>query len=153
MNRGRNKIQKPYTLRDMYPDYIADKAEKSPYYIEYDEYKQIILDFISEIVHYMLYEAGTFKMPYRLGNLRVIKLQSSYSRKKRLSVDFNLTRKYGKTIYHFNEHSDGFKYMFKWDKQKAVVKHKSFYRFIPTRSNKRHLAYIIKNRLADFFEN
>jgi len=153
MSRGKNKIQNPYTIREIYNDYIKDKKEYSPYYVDYKTYKSIILDYISEMVNYMLYEAGTFKMPYRLGNLRVIKQLSSIGRNNRKSVDFNLTKKYGKTIYHYNEHSDGYKFMFKWDKKKAVVKHKTFYRFIPSRHNKRHLAYIIKNNKADFFEN
>ncbi len=151
--RGENIVKDSYTFINMYEDYIADKFNNSPYAISKEEYADINKDFVLSMVDYMLYEAGTFKMPYRLGSLRIIKLKSSMGRKKRLSVDFNLTKKYGKTIYHFNEHSDGYKYMFKWDKRKAVVKHKSFYRFIPSRGNKRRLAHIIKNKLADYFEN
>lgn len=153
MKRSKNKVHDAYTLKHMYEDYISDKVLYSPYYISKQEYKDIIADFIRIMIDYMLYEAGTFKMPYRLGNLRIVKLLSSRGRNKRLSVDFHLTNKYGKTIYHLNEHSDGYKFMFKWDKRKAVIKHKSFYRFIPTRNNKRTLAYIIKNKIADFFEN
>jgi len=149
----KNKVQNPYTLKSIYDHYIQDKPERSVYNISFNEYRSIIEDFIKEIVKYMLYEAGTFKLPLRLGTMRIVKLKSSYGRNKRKPVDFNLTKKYGKTIYHFNEHSDGFKYMFKWDKKNCLVKHKTFYRFIPTRTNKRELAYIIKNRLADFFEN
>lgn len=153
MNRGKNKIQSPYTIRDMYPDYIKDKKENSVYYVSYEEYKQIVLDFIKEIMYYIFYEAGTFKMPFRLGNIRVIKMLSNLSNKSKRHIDFYSTKKYGKTIYHFNEHSSGFKFMFKWDKSNCIVKHKTFYRFIPTRYNKRHLAYIIKNNIADYFEN
>lgn len=151
--RGENKVKDSYTFKHMYEDYIADKVSYSPYYISKEEYRSIVSDFIKEMMNYVLYEAGTLKMPHRLGNIRVIKIDQRHKRKRRLSVDFYLTNRYGKTIYHYNEHSDGYKYMFKWDKRNSILPHKSFYRFIPTRRNKRTLAYIIKNKIADFFEN
>ncbi len=151
--RGRNKVQNPYTLKDSYKDYISDKIENSPYHIEYEEYLNIVKDYIKMVMDNIIDKADVFKMPYRLGNLRVVKLDSSLSRNKRYSLDFKLTQKYGKPIFHLNEHSKGYKYMFKWDKLKSIVRHKSFYRFIPTRSNKRKLAYNIKNNIIDYFEN
>jgi hypothetical protein len=150
--RGRNKIQDSYVLKDMYADYINDKEENSPYNISYTEYVNIIRDHTKMVMDNILDKAQSFKMPYRLGTIRIVKLDSSLSRKRRYSLDFSLTQKYGKPIYHLNEHSGGYKYMFKWDKADAYVKHKSFYRFIPTRTNKRKLAYNIKNFITDYFE-
>lgn len=150
--RGKNKVQDPYTLSDMYENYIKDKEEDSPYDISYQEYRLIIEDYIKMVMNEVLDNASTFKLPFKLGSIRIIKLDSSLGRKRRYSIDFGLTQKYGKAIYHLNEHSDGYKYMFKWDKKDSYVKHGSFYRFIPTRTNKRRLAFNIKNNITDYFD-
>jgi hypothetical protein len=150
--RGKNKIQNVLTLKDSYLDYIKDKDECSPYYITELEYRTINEDYILLLNEEILTNASIFKMPYRLGTLQVVKLQSSNNRNKKYSIDFNLTNKYGKTIYHLNEHSDGYKYMFRWSKIKSVVKNKTKYRFIPTRTNKRALANNIKLGIIDYFE-
>ena len=150
--RSKNKIRGQYTLIDSYKDYIKDKEIESPYHISKDIYLNIILDYIKYINYEIIYKASIFKMPYRLGTLQVVKLRSSNNRYKKYSIDFNLTNKYGKTIYHLNEHSDGYKYMFRWSKIKSVVKNKSKYRFVPTRTNKRNLATNIKSNIIDYFE-
>ena len=151
-SRGLNKIQNPYTLKDSYFNYIKDKDINSPYYIDEQEYMNIIEDYIKIINDELLNKASIFKMPYRLGTIQIVKLSSSNNRNKKYSIDFNLTNKYGKTIYHLNEHSDGYKYMFRWSKIKSVVKNKTKYRFVPTRTNKRQLANYIKSGTIDYFE-
>ena len=151
--RSKNKVQNPYTLKDAYKDYIESVDEDSPYFISYELYSLIVEDYIQRIMSEVIDNAGIYKMPYRLGELQVIKLLSSVNRFNRYSIDYNLTNKYGKTIYHLNEHSHGYKYMFKWRKIDSVVINKYKYRFIPTRTNKRKLAYNIKNNIIDYFEN
>lgn len=151
--RNKNKIQEPYTVPDFYTDYIKTVDEGSPYHVSYEEYAAIVRDFFKEVANEILAKASTFRMPYRLGSLRIVKLKSNMSRNRRYSVDFNLTNKFGKTIYHLNEHSGGYKYMFKWDKVENQTKHNSFYRFKATRTNARELAKNIKNKIIDYFEN
>lgn len=151
-SRGPNKIQNAYVLGDMYASYIEDKEEYSPYAVSYDEFLSITREYLKMVMSSIINEARTYKLPFRLGSIRVVKLDSSLGRKRRYSLDFSLTHKYGKPIYHLNEHSGGYKYMFKWDKINAYVKHKFYYRFIPTRANKRMLAYNIKNYITDYFE-
>jgi len=151
-SRGKNKVQNSYTLVDSYKDYIKDKDINSPYYISKQEYIDIISSYVLKLNEELLDKASIFKMPYRLGTLQIVKLLSSNNRNKKYSIDFNLTNKYGKTIYHLNEHSDGYKYMFKWTKINSIVKNKSKYRFIPTRTTKRQLAKNIKSGLVDYFE-
>ncbi len=150
--RGKNRIQGCLTLADMYDEYIKDKEEIGPYNITRAEYRTIVEDYIKMVMDEILNKASNFKLPFRLGDLRVVKLDSSLGRKRRYSIDFSLTQKYGKPIYHLNEHSGGFKYMFKWSKKDMYVKHGVFYRFIPTRTNKRRLAYNIKNYITDYFD-
>lgn len=150
--RNKNKIQNQYTLLDSYEEYIKDKEVDTSYYITKEEYINIVEDYIKKITDEILDKASIFKMPYRLGTLQIVKLKSSNNRNKKYSVDFVLTNKYGKTIYHLNEHSNGYKYMFRWCKINSIVKNKSRYRFIPTRTNKRKMASNIKNGIVDYFE-
>ena len=150
-SRNKNKVQNPYTTIDFYNAYISDVDINSPYYVEYLEYSNIIKDYMKLLASEIIDNAGI--VVYRLGSLRVVKLNSSLSRNRKFSMDYSLTQKYGKPIYHLNEHSGGYKYMFKWDKLNSIVKNKSLYRFIPTRTNKRKLAFNIKNSIIDYFEN
>jgi len=150
--RSKNKIQNPYTLKDSYEAYIKAVDVDSPYFISYETYSMIIEDYIQRVVNEIIDKASIFKMPYRLGEFQIIKLRSSNNRFKKYSIDFNLTNKYQKTIYHLNEHSSGYKYMFRWNKIHSIVKNKSKYRFVPTRTNKRNLAYNIKHAVIDYFE-
>lgn len=151
--RSKNKIQNPYTLKDSYESYIATVDVDSPYYVSYEIYSMLIENYIQKVMAEIIGKASIFKMPYRLGELQIIKLRSSKNRFKKYSIDFNLTNKYQKTIYHLNEHSSGYKYMFRWGKINSIVKNKSKYRFIPTRTNKRTLAYNIKHAIVDYFES
>ncbi len=50
-----------------------------------------------------------------------------------------------KMVYHVNEHTDGYRYKFLWDKQATEnVKNKALYSLQPSRANKRTLAAHIK---------
>lgn len=63
---------------------------------------------------------------------------------KRLAVDWKESKKYGKRIYHLNEHSGGYKYLFYFEQSK-VLKNRTYYTFKVARQNDRYLAKILKN--------
>jgi len=149
--RGANKVQEPYTLKDTYKTYIEGVDEDSPYFVSYKQYRTICEDFYKQMMNYILEHAGEFKMPYNLGKIYVDKKKIKFSNKKRLAIDWALTNKHGKVIYHLNEHSRGYKYIFIWEKKDFKLKNKSFYRFIPTRANKRRLAQLVKSGNYDYF--
>ena len=44
-SRGKNKVQSPYTFKEMYLDYISDKDPDSIYYVSYSEYVDICSTF------------------------------------------------------------------------------------------------------------
>ena len=150
-SRGFNKTQNPYTFVDIYKEYIKDIKEESLYYVTYNEFVEINSDFYKQIIDYIIDKSGTFKLPYGLGKINVLKEKIDLS--KKLNVDWFLTQKYGETIYHLNEHSSGYKYTFHWSKRRSTLKNKYFYKLIFTRANKRRLAKTIKSKKRDYFEN
>ena len=100
----------------------------------------------------MLEKAGTFHMPYRLGKFFVLKEKIDLDRLAQ-AIDWEKTNKYGKIIYHLNEHTNGYKYSYQWEKKKSAIPNLYFYRLVPTRDNKRRLARLIKTGEYDYFES
>lgn len=151
-SRGPNKEQNPYTLKDMYSSYIENIPEDNPYFVSYKQYRSITEEFYKAMMVNILEHSGEFKMPYNIGKVYINKKRVPVEYKKRLTVDWAMTNKHGKIIYHLNEHSRGYKYVFHWEKRTFTMKHKSMYRFVPTRTNKRKLAKLIKSGDYDYFE-
>lgn len=152
-SRGKNKAKNPITFKEMYLSYIKDKDESSPYYISYDLYVEICSKYINKIIEHIICKGKKFKLPYRLGELSIIKKKINLANEKQyLPIDWANSLKYGKTITHLNEHSSGYKYMFYWNKKKALFKNKSCYRLVFTRANKRMLAKLIKSNKVDYYE-
>jgi len=152
MIRGKAKIENTYKLKDSYEYYIKDKDEDSPYNIDWKLYKQMCDEMFKKLyLEYMLESSAELQLP-RLGNMSIIKQLPKTWSPKSLKIDFNATRIYGKTIYHLNEHTDGFKFRVYWNKQNSLTRNKTKYYFIPTRFNKRYLASLINEGKTDYFE-
>jgi hypothetical protein len=151
--RGKNKIQNPYVLSDMYKDYTEDIIKDSPYDIPYSLYVLITTKYLNKLRD-RLYKGFKVWLPYRLGHLQIIKkkmfFQSQLSKNR--GINWEATNKYGKVIPHLNEHTGGFKYLYYWDKKKTRINNSKHYRFVPTRELKRTLAYLIKENKQDYFE-
>lgn len=151
-NRGPNRIQDPYKLKDAYQFYIKDKEEESPYYIDWLLYKEICNDMFKTLyVKYMLEKSSELQLP-RLGNMSIIKHMPKTWTPKSLKIDFHTTKLLGKTVYHLNEHTDGFKFRVYWSKKNSLTKNKTKYYFTPTRFNKRYLTTLLKSGKTDYFE-
>ena len=86
-----------------------------------------------------------------MGSLRVKKTKMNFTDKNTLRVDWQASKKFNKRIYHLNEHTGGYKYRFYWSR--GIIKNITAYSFIPTRTNSRRLASILKdnNRELDYF--
>ena len=156
--RGKNKVQNCYTQHDMYDDYIKDKPVDSEYHITYKQYIELCNMFYDAMIDHILETGLGFRMPYGLGELKVVKKKSKTSRLSthpafiNNTVDWGLTQKYGKYIYHINEHSNGFRYSFRWRKCENSLKNKVLYRLVMTRQIKRRLAKMIKSGNYDYIE-
>lgn len=126
----------------MYKYYKAN----SPYKVEYNLYKRI-LDKMSQIIsEAVLDRSEGFKMPCGLGYIQVGKYQPKNYNSKSLSIDYKLTREYGKVIYHLNEHSNGYKYRLHWSRVPMTFADRYKYQLCLVRANKRKLAQLIFNK-------
>ncbi len=148
--RGKNKRQDVYNLKEMYNEYIKTVDSNSPYNVSYQEFMQITEDYLREVAKGLLASKGSFRIPHNLGYIDITKKRVDLSKLKR--VDWKATVETGKTIYHLNEHSDGFDYKVEWTRIVQNVKNVKLYVFQPTRKIKRTLAKLIKNKEFDSYE-
>ena len=130
----------------------AYKSYDDFYKVGYKKYRTICEEFNKDIIEDILLKAKEFKLPYRLGSLRVKKKKMNYGRKNKLKINWLETNKHKKVIYHLNDHTNGFNYRWFWSKINAIIKNKSVYSFQATRTNKRRLAALLKNNEVDYFE-
>lgn len=137
----RNKTDS-HTYHSMYKHYKTN----SPYKVDYKLYKRI-LDRMSQIIaEAVLDRSEGFKMPCGLGYIQVGKYQPKNYNSKSLSIDYKLTREYGKIIYHLNEHSNGYKYRLHWSRVPMTFADRYKYQLCLVRANKRKLAQLIFNK-------
>lgn len=149
--RSKNKAGKHYCMKDMYKEYIEDKDKDSPYYVDYSTYVWICEEFNKGIGEYIL-SGGIFTMPFRMGEVSVLKRRPKILKFNNTSVDWFNTLKYNKLIRFTNDHTNNFKYRFHWGKQTCYVSNKGQYRMVMTRDLKRTLAKYIKSGEYDYFE-
>lgn len=65
---------------------------------------------------------------------------------KSLSVDYKSSKEFNKTIYHLNEHTDGYKFRLYWSKLPQTFPDRYRYQLSLVRQNKRKLAQLIFNK-------
>jgi len=148
-----NRIKGAKTLKDAYKDYTEELPETSAFNVEYKLYRNICEAYNKKISEYIL-NAGEITFPYRLGSLRIKKTRMNYSNKNHMRPDWKKTKELGKTVYHLNDHTDGFRFRWAWDKSNMTSVGKKMYAFYPTRTNKRALAQLLKDedKNVDYFE-
>jgi hypothetical protein len=139
--RSPNRIQEAYRLSELYSFYLSDKEENTSYIITFKEFRSVLKDYI-RIVFDNIFDGNIYYMPFGFGPLYVNKRKVIPG--KRLSPNWSETKKYGKLIFHLNEHSNGYKYSFKWDKGGCRFRNGKFYRLEMARCKKRELAKSIK---------
>ena len=150
--RTKNKVVNPYTFVEMYQFYLDDIDNNPAYKVEYNEYVNVVGDYLKLVMDYMFEEGGVFDMGFRLGKCSVVKKNYKFGKVSKEAPDWKLTNEYGKKIIHLNEHSRGCRYGFYWNKRLRYLNNIKLYRLIFTRSNKRLLAKLIKSGKYDFYE-
>lgn len=148
--RGKNKISNPITMPEIYEEYKKDiRFNEELYMVDYNTFCGIWKDYIKNMIEEILFKGQKMTLYWGVGELQVIKKQLT---EKNSSIDWVETNRHGKVIKHSNLHSGQYKYTIAWRKLDSLLKHKFFYRFIPTRDVKRRLAFIIKKEKRDFFK-
>ena len=150
-NRTADKT-KSYTIASFYNDYLDSIEPDTIYDIDYTTYRAIVTEYFKHLQHKLLEEGKMIKLPYRLGNVQIVKSKPKNWDKRSLRIDYQATKEYNKLILLMNEHSDGYKMRAWWNKVDMMVPNKSKYQLTMTRFNKRRLAAIIKGKECDYEE-
>jgi len=147
--RGEGNYKKDFGSDDIYLHYKNEVI--SELQVDKQLFRKICDEFNKLIIDEILISSEEIRLPYRLGTVRIKKSKMKYDDKNKLKIDWAASRKLGKRIYHLNDHTGGYKYRFYWTK--GIVKNITAYSFIPTRTNTRTLASILKdkNRQLDYF--
>lgn len=135
------RSKKSATIIDMYRQYKKDYKDD----VDYKQFKQILDLFNNCVLDCLLESSEGFKMPFGLGYVQIVKYKPKSMTPKSLSVDYKSSAEYGKTIYHLNEHSDGYKYRLYWSKTPQTFPDRYRYQLQLVRQNKRRLAQLIFN--------
>jgi hypothetical protein len=144
----------------------------------YKIYSQFLKEYNSRIMDAIIYENLEYKMPCRLGYLRIQRRRlkpfvdnEGKIVKSHIAPDWYSTKKYWMKIYpglteeeikniehkkiirHNNDHTNGYSTRFFWDKRYSNVKNQSCYIFKATRTAKENLAKFIKKiGLIEYFD-
>lgn len=173
IGRGSNKVKPDYGIREIYK-YYKENA-KSP--LEYKKFKEVWKDVAKTIIRLIVYRNLDFALPARLGSLYIRKIKckpvinsDGTISKNRLSINYKASwkkwqRDYPdltleeiaklkgkKPVYHLNEHSDGYKVKWKWDKFTCTVKNQSIYSLALTRENKQEVSKAFREFRTDYYE-
>lgn len=131
-NKRKELYRLTYTIYDFYETYeYKDKIDKKVFI-------DLIKDFFSLYFEKIVVERKRYKLPYGLGTHRIKKRKLKGC--IRPKIDFNATKKLGKTVYHLNKHTNGYYFRWFWDKDGVRLKNKSFYLFELTKKNTTFLA-------------
>ena len=124
-------------------------------------FNKICYLFNKKFMNSLIHQSNELRFPCGLGMIRIRK-KNTFTKPNNLKGDaYNssyiptnwlASRKEGKRILEFNDHRGGYKYEFFWTKNANLSNGKK-YRFVPSRTNKRELAKILKTRPEiDYFE-
>jgi hypothetical protein len=163
--RGKRKNIADYKTRDIFKFYKKDEG-----IVEYKVFSNIVSEFNGMIMRLIIDEAHEFVMPSRLGSLRVrkrkVKLELNADGKidkSKLTPDWFKTRKLWdeiykdipieeinkipnkRIIYNLNEHTDGYRFIFYWDKVTSNILNQSAYRIQVTRDWNKYFAIRLKS--------
>jgi len=147
--RGEGNYKKDFGSNDVYKKYKEDVIPELQ--VDKQLFRKICDEFNRMVIEEILLNSEEVRLPYRLGTVRIKKSKMKYDDKNKLKIDWAASRKLGKRIYHLNDHTGGYKYRFYWTK--GIIKNITAYSFIPTRTNTRTLASILKDkdRQLDYF--
>lgn len=138
---SKSKYHNSKTINDFYLTY-SGKVSK-------EKYKKIISLFFEFLMNPEII-VNRRMYTNNLGSFRIIKI-SSLSNIESRPIDWNLSKKYNKKIYHLNLHSDGKSFKLKWFK-KVNTPNVSIYTFQPLRKTNRYLSAHIKKLSKDPFQ-
>lgn len=118
--------------------------------ISYRSWADIIYAFNYAFRDYILETGDRLKMPWGMGEFSILKKKKP-ARKTledgreviKLPVDWAKTKLKGKRVFHFNLHTDGLSFKWKWFVKTARFKHSDVWFFIPSRISSRLIKHYL----------
>lgn len=163
--RGVGKHNIDFGIADLYKEY-KDKSDNP---VSNSLYSKILKEYNDRMINHIIYSALEYKMPYRLGYIRIQRRKKSpYIGEDGNIVDYHLGIDWQKSLAlwrknypglsdeelkeipnkkklkYLNDHTNGYSARFFWDKNLSNVRNQSFYIFKATRTAKEILAGYIK---------
>lgn len=140
--------------RNKTPYRTASKATYEKYRIEhpdsalsYKSFSKILYEFSYAYRDRILSTGEKVSLPFGLGELSINKKKTRRFNKFNkiiLPVDWVATKKFGKKIYNFNEHTEGYKFKWIWFREKSRFPLSTLWIFKPSRKTSRKLAECLK---------
>lgn len=130
-----------YDFHASYEKLNKTKIDKSVYIGISSDFNKILVE------EKVIKNRKRIKLPYSLGVLRIAK-----SKKSRYKlVDFGMSNKYNKIIYHTNLHTNGSTFSFHWEKERGL-NNSRLYTFTAVQGMRRFLGKEIKTCASDPFK-
>lgn len=148
-SRGPNRVQNVCGIGEVYSYYVSNNIHP----VDKKLFVEIINSYAKRVMKEIL-NGRLFKLPSGLGYLSIIKRPIDISNYKHIPIDWENTVKYKKHVRHLNEHSNGFRFNFYWDRRSQLSTNTNIqlYRFLATRTNKREMARLIKKEKKDYIQ-
>lgn len=175
------KNKEKYGLPEIYTFFkkkFTKKEKESSAFIDYKKFSSVIKDFNQELSRMIIEDGIEFKIPLRLGYVRIKKYKKKPQLnpdgtldKKNMSINWKATKElwvreypglnsqqlkqiHGKPlVYHLNEHTDGYGFLLYWNKKGSNAQNRSIYSLVFTFTNNRHMARVLKGeRKIDYSE-
>ncbi len=136
-----------------YDKFLSKYSENKELIADKVKFNEIITDFFKLISEKIL-KGEIIDFPSNLGNLGIKKKKMNFGgllKYNKLQVDWKTYKATGKITYFTNDHTDGHYAKWIWNKSKCRIPTKTYYKFIPSRTNKRAIAKVFKQG-GDFTE-
>lgn len=86
------KYTKSYTIVSFYNDYLNNIEPDTVYDIDYTKYRAIVTDYFQHLRQKLIEEGRIIKLPYRMGNVQIIKSRPKHLDKRSLRIDYQATK-------------------------------------------------------------
>lgn len=125
----RGKKHLTYTVSDFYNDYKKERKDLNVC-LSRSVFIKVVKQALREIAKLIIREKFHFRLPFMMGVIRIQKKHRP-SELDHCSIDFNKTKKIGKTVRHLNTHSNGDYFKWKWEKTRRTCyfTNQGFYTF------------------------
>jgi hypothetical protein len=125
--------------------------------ISFDQYRKAIYELNHQYVLYILQTGHSIKLPWGFGALTIRKRKGNYITNEyghkivHCGINWKETNKEGKKIYHFNEHTEGYRYTWSWNKYYSKLRLCNIWELKMCKVNKLLLTEFLRNQDVQYY--